>query len=224
MRDCALDKLPCMSHVPPSDLQSEIAAAAARLIAEEGLDYATAKTKALHTVAGTSRNARGLLPDNAQIESELRRWLTTFGGERHRQHLRALRMLALQLMQRLAAFAPHLTGAALNGTATEHSDLHLHLFADSAKDVEHFLLNEGVDFEVFESPEAEELIQFVVAPARTRGMPARIGVVLEIYGPHALRVAPRGAATDPDLHPVEASGRANIEQLQNLLADTPEPQ
>lgn len=195
-----------------ADLITEIAATAARLIAEEGLDYASAKRKALHTVVGTSRPSRGLLPDNAQVESELRRWLSTFDAAEHLKHLHALRTLALQLMQRLTAFAPHLTGAALNGTATRHSDIHLQLFTDSAKDVEHFLLNEGVDFEVFEEPNAQEQIQFVV-------MPERIGVVLEIYEPHALRVAPRSTTTDPNLHPIEASGRASITQLQRLLAE-----
>jgi hypothetical protein len=53
----------------PSDLQIEIAAAAARLIAEDGLDYASAKRKAAHEVLG--EGARQTLPDNAVVELEL---------------------------------------------------------------------------------------------------------------------------------------------------------
>ena len=214
---------------PPSPLSAEIALAAARLIAQEGLDYASAKQKALQAITGTPRNTRALLPDNALIEVELRRWLITFDGAAHHRRLHALRTLALQLMQRLTLFAPHLTGAVLNGTATEHSDIHLQLFTDSAKDVEHFLLNEGVDFEVFEHAQAQELIQFVIKPARTRGIPPRVGVVLEVFAPQALHVAPRaypamGAhpidARLTDVHPIEISGRASAAQLQQLLTDT----
>ena len=215
-----------MARATRSDVQIEIAAAAARLIAEDGLDYASAKRKAVEAIAGDG--ARAVLPENALVESELRRWLATFGGERHRERLRALRVLAVQLMQRLAAYEPHLVGAVLNGTATEHSDIRLQLFADSAKDVEIFLLNEGVDFEVFEDDDApgaaQEVLQFVIQPARTRGMPARLGVVLAIHGRDAIRIAPRGSSGDAGLHPVEASGRASREQLERLLAETEPPE
>ena len=37
----------------------------------------------------------------------------------------------------------------LNGTAGEHSDIHLQLFADSLKDVALFLLNKNVSFRRF---------------------------------------------------------------------------
>jgi hypothetical protein len=216
-----------MPREPASDVQIEIAAAAARLIAEDGLDYATAKRKAVEAIAGDFSGARALIPlipNNALVESELRRWLATFEGARHVERLRALRQLALQLMQRLGAFDPHLVGAVLNGTATDHCDIRMQLFTDSAKDVEIFLLNEGVDFEVFEDEPApgaaEELLQFVIQPARTRGMPARVGVVLAIHGRDAIRVTPRGASIEPGLHAVEASGRASRAQLEQLLADT----
>lgn len=204
-------------------LKCEIAAAAARLIAVDGTDYATAKRKAVQAVLGTGANARGLVPDNAQVEDELRRYLGTFMGGRQVAVLGALRVQALQLMQRLDAFRPRLVGAVLNGTATEHSDLHLHLFADSPKDVEMFLLNEGVDFDVTEGGRegdgALETLHFVVQPARARGAPTRLGVVLDVHEVDAIRVAPRYRSSHPDLHPVEASGRADEAQLRALLRD-----
>lgn len=202
----------------------EIAATAARLIAEDGLDYASAKRKAVEILGTDGTRASLPLPDNALVEFELRRWLTTFEGERYHGRLRALRELAVQLMQRLAAFNPHLVGAVLNGAVTDHSDIWLHLFTDSAKDVEIFLLDEGVQFEVFENNDVpspvQEAIQFVVQPARARGMPARVGVVLTVHMCDAIRIAPKGRSPDTALHPIEASGRASREQLVQLLAET----
>ena len=199
----------------------ELAAAAARLIAEEGCDYATAKRRAAQDLFGKTRVT---LPDTTAVEIELRRYLDTFGGERHRQQLLALRQVALLLMQRLAQFNPHLVGAVLNGTATEHSDVHLALFADSAKDVELFLVDQGTDFEVGEGDEApggaEETLQLLIQPARTRGMPARVGVVLAVHLRDAIRVAPRHRSTLPGLHPVETLGRADIDQVRQLIDAT----
>ncbi len=202
----------------------QIAAAAARLIAEEGCDYALAKRKAVRAVLGESEGTRAQLPDNALIEAELRRYLQTFAADSQPAQLAALRRLALDWMNRLAEFNPHLVGAVLNGTATEHSDVHLHLFTDSAKDVEIALLNAGIEFEVEagagEPGGPEEVLQFVVRTGRASGLPARVGISLSVHASDAIRVAPRSRSTDPSLHAVEAAGRANIEMLQTLLAQT----
>ncbi len=210
-----------------NDLQTEIAAAAARLIAEDGCDYATAKRKAAAEIVGES-GARRALPDNSVVEHELRRYLQTFDGDEHARRLAALRMLALELMQRFARFNPHLVGAVLNGTATAHSNVHLHLFTDSAKDVEIHLMNEGVEFEVEEGGgrgepgAALEELQFVIT-TRQDSLPRRVGVVLSVHDTDAIRVAPRFRSTDPQLHPVEAAGRANSTALNNLLRQTALP-
>ncbi|MFN9210639.1 MAG: UDP-N-acetylmuramate--alanine ligase [Betaproteobacteria bacterium] len=202
--------------LPRDDLKTEVAATAARLIAEEGADYATAKRKAWEFLAG---GARAALPDNAQVEAELRRYLVAFVPD-HRQRLGELRARALRWMRRLAQCEPHLVGAVLNGTAGEHSDLHLHLFADSAKDVEMLLLDAGIDFEAEEggggnAGAAEETIHLLDRPRG--GDP--VGVVLDIHTRDAIRVAPRYRSAHPDLHPVEASGRAGIAQVERLLRD-----
>ena len=57
----------------------------------------------------------------------------------------ALRRSALELLQMLEIFNPYLTGSVLDGTAGEHSHIDILLFADSAKEVEIFLLNRGID-------------------------------------------------------------------------------
>lgn len=133
-------------------LRAEVAARAARLIAEDGADYATAKRKAMRLVLGEDQAPPNLLPDNAEIEDEVRKYQALFLGDTQPAQLRALRVVALEVMQQLEQFRPYLTGAALNGTAGEYNDVHLQLFADSAKDVIIFLLDRGVNIDISETP------------------------------------------------------------------------
>ncbi|MDB5936902.1 MAG: hypothetical protein JWQ01_4246 [Massilia sp.] len=133
-------------------LRAEIAARAARLIAEDGADYGTAKRKAARLVLGDDQARANLLPDNAEIEEEVRKYQALFLGDSQPAQLHRLRALALQVMEQLEQFRPYLTGAALNGTAGEHDDVHLQLFADSAKDVIIFLLDRDVNIEISETP------------------------------------------------------------------------
>ena len=144
-----------MMAIPHHDLvllRAEVAARAARLIAEDGADYGTAKRKALRLVVGDDQPPPNLLPDNAEIEEEVRKYQALFLADSQPARLRALRELALQVMEQLEQFRPYLTGAALNGTAGEHDDVHLQLFADSAKDVIIFLLDRDVNIEISETP------------------------------------------------------------------------
>jgi hypothetical protein len=214
---------PVRSAARGEDLKTAIAAAAARWIAEEGCDYATAKRRAVREVLGDAAGVSGAMPDNPLVESELRRYLRLFAEDQPTQ-LTALRRLALAWMRRLVQFDPHLIGAVLNGTATGHSGVHLNLYADSAKDVEIYLLNQSVSFDVLDpGPNAEttqEVLQFVVrAPARSR-IDGDVTVTLNVMDPVALRVAPAGRPKDPALHPVERSGRASVAMVERLLAET----
>lgn len=133
-------------------LRAEIAAAAARMIAEDGADYGTAKRKAAKQILGDAKVRGEILPDNAQIENEVRLYNELFFGDSQPMRILHLRTLALQIMQELVQFSPYLTGAVLNGTAGEHSDIHLQLFAESPKDVEIYLLNKNINFEASETP------------------------------------------------------------------------
>lgn len=195
---------------PAEMLRAEIAAAAARLIAEDGADYATAKKKAAKQILGNTKVRGEIMPDNAQIEEEVRIYNELFLGDSQPARLLHLRKLAVRLMEELAQFSPYLTGAVLNGTAGEHSDIHLQLFAASAKDVEIFLINKNVDFEVSET-----------AHFKGRGEPVetlsfmwnREGVHLALYESDDLRGAIKGT---PDGKPV----RANVETVRALIAET----
>ncbi|MDC8758736.1 hypothetical protein [Janthinobacterium fluminis] len=131
-----------------AQLRSEIAAAAARLIAQDGADYSTAKRKAARQVLGDSQAGAHLLPDNAQIEAEVRLYNALFLADTQPARLFQLRSVALQVMEALASFQPYLTGAVFNGTAGPHADIHLQLFADSAKEVQIFLLDKNVDIAI----------------------------------------------------------------------------
>lgn len=130
-----------------SSLTQEIAHCAARMIAEEGMDYANAKRKAYLQITGgrESRIARQMLPSNEQVEEALREYQQIFQADHQPQRLLSLRRKALELMKLLKDFSPTVTGAIANGTAGEHSDIHLQCFADSAKDLGIFLLNQGLD-------------------------------------------------------------------------------
>lgn len=132
-------------------LRAEIATAAARMIAEDGVDYGTAKRKAAKQILGNNKVRGDVLPDNAMLEEEVRLYNELFFSDTQPARLLHLRNLAVRMMAELAPFQPHLTGAVLNGTAGAHSDIHLQLFTESAKDVEIYLLNKNIDFEVSES-------------------------------------------------------------------------
>lgn len=135
-----------------NQIRAEIALAAARLIAENGTDYGTAKRKAAKQILENSKIPVDILPDNAQVESEVRLYNELFLSDSQPARLLTLRKLALHIMEELAQFSPYLTGAVLNGTAGAHSDIHLLLFTDNPKDVEIFLLNKNIQFEVSETP------------------------------------------------------------------------
>lgn len=133
-------------------LRAEIAAAAARLVAQDGHDYGTAKRKAARQILGEQQPGAQALPDNEQIESEVRLYHALFNADTHPARLFRLRTVALQVMEALERFQPYLTGAVLNGTAGEHDDIDLQLFADSAKEVEIFLLNKNLHIDISETP------------------------------------------------------------------------
>ena len=129
-------------------LRQLIAQSAARMMAEDGIsDYAYAKKKAGRQAGASDGD---VLPSNAEIEEELKLYNALFLSEEQPENLRELRKNALFTMQLLAKFNPHLTGAVLDGTAGLGSETHIHLFADSLKEVEMFLLNQDIPFETNE--------------------------------------------------------------------------
>ncbi len=140
------DTLPLMNA-----LREELAAMAARLIVEDGLDYATAKRKATHQMLGPGAHPE-VQPDNTDVLTQVRLYLALFHGDEHPSLLWNLRRAALGLMEEFAEFRPHLAGAVWNGTATAHSALHVLLFADDTKAVEIHCINRNLAYRASEAP------------------------------------------------------------------------
>ena len=133
-------------------LRLEIAAAAARLVAQDGADYGSAKRKAARQVLGDTPNRPNILPDNEMIEEQVRQYNALFLADSQPARLFQLRTIALQVMEALQQFHPLLSGPVLNGTAGPHDEIYLQLFAESAKDIHIFLLNKNVVLDMSESP------------------------------------------------------------------------
>ena len=137
-------------HATRADnLRRALAQEAARLMAEHGIrDFLIAKRKAAERLGVVDGAA--LLPKNSEIESALAEYQRLFGGQSYLTALHAQRRAALSAMRYLREFEPRLVGAVLSGTATRHSEVQLHLFADRAEAVTLKLLDQGIRHEVTE--------------------------------------------------------------------------
>ena len=120
------------------EMRRRITQAAARLLAMDGSqDYGSAKRKAARQLgAPDSQN----LPDNQEIEDALREYQALFQTDEVRARLSLLRQIAIEYMEQLSAYDPHLTGSVLNGTAGKYSDINLQLFTDDEKEIEFLLM------------------------------------------------------------------------------------
>lgn len=124
-------------------LRSELVNVAARLIAEDGMEYGSAKRKAVRQL-GLPESFP--LPGNAEIEEAVRSYQAVFQEDEQAERLVFLRGAAIELMRRLTPFSPWLTGSVLDGTAGRYARIDLLLFPDNAKEVEIFLLDQGIPF------------------------------------------------------------------------------
>ena len=127
-------------------LRRQIACAAAKLIAEEGLtDYLAAKMKAARSLLCNTKEA---LPDNHEIEAALREHLSIFHRDTQPLELRELRKIAAGVMRHMKRFSPQLHGPVLNGTANRFSSIELDVVVDDEKALDLFFLNENMPYEI----------------------------------------------------------------------------
>jgi hypothetical protein len=189
-------------------MRARIAAVAARIMAEDGVeDFATAKRKAARQLgAGDTQS----LPNNDEIETELRVYQSLFQGAEQRERVHSLRSQALAAMEQLAEFKPYLTGPVLKGTAARYADIDLQVFADSGKELEIFLLNRNIPYQTAElrhySGNQERAVS--VLSIDWEGTPVR----LTVYSPDDER---RSVKTSPMGRPVE---RAGLDAVRTLVA------
>ena len=186
-----------------------ISVEAARIIAEEGVqDFHAAKRKA---AVRLNQPEMKHLPSNQEIEAALAQHLRLFHAQDLPRILHALRTLALEAMRMLHAFEPRLVGAVLGGNVTAHSEIQLHLAADTPEDVA-FLLEE------FHIPHETTSRHLRYGGERHEHLPAyrflADGSVVE------LMVFTRHGAREVPLSPVDGRPmrRANIKELETLLA------
>lgn len=190
------------------NVRATVADAAARIVVEEGVESLTAaRDKAVRRLG-----LEGLrdLPTPREIEQALVDYQRLFGGDAHLESIDRLRRHALEAMRLLAQFDPRLVGPVLSGTASGHSPVTLHVFADRAEDVGLFLDERGIPAELSERrihPGGE-------APARNQPcfsfVAGGIGVDLLVFPVRGLRQAPPSAI---DGRPMQRATLADVEAL-----------
>ncbi len=187
----------------------DIAQAAARLVVEEGLEFRAAKYQALQSLGLPSRTP---MPNNEEVEAQVREHISIFCAEEQAQELAALRRMAVVWMQRMADFRPYLTGSVWRGTATKHSDVYIQLFCDDSKSAEIALIDHQVRYEptavVGMRGKTVDALSIVVPCTELN---AEVLVHLMVYDHDDLR-----GALKPDRD--GRAPRGNIRAVQALLA------
>ena len=191
-----------------SNLTLEIAATAARMVVEEGLEYGAAKRRAVKKLGLSGRTA---LPDNDEIEKEVIDYLALFCADTQPAELRALRELALVWMQRMVEFRPYLSGAVWRGTATRLSDIYIQMFCDDSKSAEIAL----IDYRVQYVPRSVtgfhgETVDALSLHCFCKNLKEEIGVHLMVYDYDDLR-----GALKPDVRGLTVRG--DIADVRRLL-------
>lgn len=214
------------SHAPPSfhdafghaptSVQSEIAASAAAMVVEEGLEYGPAKRRAVKQLGLPARTA---LPGNDEVEDAVREYISIFCADTQPAELAALRDLALVWMERMAEFRPHVGGSVWHGTATRLSDIYIQLFCDDPKSAELALIEHNVDYEPRTvTGFTGESVDALSIRSLCKPLQETVGVHLMIYDHDDLR-----GALKPDAK--GRTPRANAAALKTLLtADIQENQ
>ena len=190
-------------------LTLEIAETAARMVVEEGLEYGPAKRRAASQLGA----GRAPLPGNDTMEDAVRAYIDLFCGDTQPAELRALRLLALAWMERMAPFRPHLCGAVWHGTATHLSDITIQMFCDDSKSAEIALIDHRVPYTPATVTgfrgEPVEALSFAILDAE---LGTTVGVHLMVYDLDDLR-----GALKPD-----SKGRAprgDTAAVRRLLAE-----
>jgi len=191
----------------------EVAATAARLIVEEGMEYGPAKRRAAKAL-GKQCTRPVDLPDNDLVEDEVRAYLQIFCADTQPDELRALREAAILWMERLQEFRPYLTGAAWRGTATRLNSVHLQLFCDDSKQAELALIDRKVDYDVgsLTGPRGE-MVDVLSVSSPSAALGERVTVHLTILDHDDLRGALKRGADG-------RTERGDLPALRRLMQET----
>lgn len=198
------------SNPRAEQLRRALAQEAARLMAEQGIDdFLLAKRKAAERLGATDIS---VLPRNTEIEAALAEHHRLFEGDVHATRLADLRRTALKTMQLFREFQPRLVGPVLSGTASAHSEINLHLFADTPETVALKLVDEDIPHHADERRLRYEPDRVVSYPA-FRFVAGDQPVDLVVFPIDGIRQSP---SSPVDGKPMR---RADATELQELLAD-----
>ena len=194
-------------------MRARIAAAAARIMAEDGVDdFALAKRKAARSLGAAATEA---LPGNDEIEAELRAYLALYQADEHPRRISELRAMALEAMKALEQFHPYLTGPVLKGIAGPYAEIELQLFPESSKEIEMFLLERNIPFETQETRRYSG--DRVHAVSTFTLLWDDTPLKLSVFDPRDERVALKTSQAGRVME------RAGISEVGALLRDDPEP-
>jgi hypothetical protein len=188
-------------------MRLRIAQEAARLIAEEGVhDFLVAKRKAAqHLGAPDTRH----MPRNQEVEEALLSYQRLFQSDTQPQQLEKLRSEALTAMRFFEKFRPRLVGSVLAGTATTYTEITLHVFADTPKELTFFLMENQIPFDTVQRRFRFERDSWVEMPA-FRFIAGDYMLELVVFPLDGRREAPRSPI---DGKPMERAGVSAVEAL-----------
>ena len=197
-------------HGHEAQLRHLLAQEAARIMTEQAVrDFGQAKRKAAARLGVEStRN----LPNNREIEAAHEEYLRLFRADSQPSQLRHLREAAIQAMRLFAPFRPRLVGPVLLGTADENSAVNLHIFADTAEEVDMFLMDQQIPYRLDSRTlrlGPEESVTYPVYRFVAGDVPIELTVFTE-----RARQAPLSPV---DGRPMQ---RATLEHVQGLLDET----
>src|SRR5258706_1857523 len=189
---CAIIAAMSRNSARHNGMRARIAAAAARLMAEDGIgDFALAKRKAARGLGAANTEA---LPGNDEIEAELRAYLALYQPDEHPARVAELRRLALEAMRELERFSPYLTAPVLAGTAGPYAEIELQLFPESSKEVELFLIDRNLRYEASDARRysGDRARAVAVIVLDWQGVPLRLSVFDPRDERSALKTTPAG--------------------------------
>jgi len=188
-------------------MRQRIALEAARLMAEAGIaDFHSAKRKAAAQLgAPDTRN----MPRNTEVEQALKDYQRLFQAENQRHRLQERYRAALEAMRFLARFEPRLVGSVLAGTAGEHSDVNLHLFAETPEEVVLFLMENSIPCQTGERRLRVSAQEHVSYPSY-RFVAGEVPIELTVFPVDGLRQAPLSPV---DRKPMRRASRKTVEAL-----------
>jgi hypothetical protein len=192
-------------------MRARIAATAARLMAEDGIDdFALAKKKAARVLGAANTES---LPGNDEIEAELRAYLALYQADEHPERIAELRALALEAMVALQRFNPYLAGPVLAGIAGPYAEIELQLFPESTKEVELFLIDRNLRYEASDERRysGDRARAVAVISLDWQGVPLRLSVFDPRDERSAMKTTPSGRVTV----------RAGIAEVRSMLGARP---